>query len=197
MGEIILVRHGETKWSRSGQHTGRTDLALTDAGAAAARDLAPVLARHRLVAAFSSPMIRAMRTAELAGLTNVAPDPDLLEWDYGGYEGLTLEQIRGSKPAWDLWRDGVTPGAAGHPGETLQQVAIRVDAVLARVRPLLDDGDVALVDHGHVQRVLAARWLGMDPVAGRSLGHPGTGTLSTLGYEHGHPVVLSWSAPVA
>lgn len=157
MGELILIRHGETEWSRSGQHAGRTDLPLTEAAVSAAKGLAPALAHRDLIAAFSSPLRRAMHTAELAGLTNARPDPDLMEWDYGGYEGMTREQIQQILPGWDLWRDGVLPGDdAAHPGETLQQVARRADAVLDRVRPLLDDGDVALVAHGHLQRILTA-----------------------------------------
>jgi broad specificity phosphatase PhoE len=193
MGELVLIRHGETEWSRSGQYAGRTDLPLTDTGVAAGRALAPALAHRHLAAAFSSPLSRAMRTAELAGLADVKPDPDLLEWDYGGYEGMTEERIRGIKPGWDFWRDGVIPGDAGHPGETLQQVAARTDAVLDRVRPLLNDGDVAIVGHGHLQRVLAARWLGLDPSAARLLGHPHTGTLSTLGTEHEQAVIFTWN----
>lgn len=193
MGELILIRHGETAWSRSGQHTGRTDLPMTDAGVAAARALAPALARRRLVAAFSSPLSRAMRTAALAGLADVKPDPDLLEWDYGGYEGMTEAQIQKVRPGWHLWRDGVAPGDADHPGEQLQQVARRTDAVLDRVRPLLSDGDVALVAHGHLQRVLTARWLGLDPSAGQLFGHPHPGTLSILGTEHDQPVISAWN----
>jgi broad specificity phosphatase PhoE len=193
MGELILIRHGETEWSRSGQYGGRTDLPLTDAGVAAGRALGPRLARRHVAAAFSSPLTRAVRMADLAGLVGVKPDPDLLEWDYGGYEGMTEEQIRGIKPGWDLWRDGVVPGGAGHPGETLQQVAARTDAVLNRVRPLLRDGDVALVGHGHLQRVLTARWLGLAPSAARLLRHPHPGTLSTLGYEHEQPVISTWN----
>src|ERR1700731_2183885 len=105
MGELVLVRHGETEWSRSGQYAGRTNLPLTDAGVAAGWALGPALGRRRLAAAVSSPLDRAMRTAELAGLAGVKPDPDLLEWDYGGYEGMTEEQIREARPGWDLWRD--------------------------------------------------------------------------------------------
>lgn len=195
MGELILIRHGETVWSRSGQHTGRTDIPMTDAGVAAARALAPVLARRHLVAAFSSPLSRAMRTAELAGLAHIKPDPDLLEWDYGGYEGMTKAQIRKAKPGWHLWRDGVIPGDADHPGEQLHQVATRADAVLDRARPLLTAGDVALVAHGHLQRVLTARWLGLDPSAGRLFGHPHPGTLSILGTQDGQPVVSAWNVP--
>ncbi len=190
-----MIRHGETEWSRSGQHAGRTDIPLTDAGVAAARALAPALGRRPLAAAFSSPLSRAMRSAGLAGLTGVKPDPDLMEWDYGGYEGMTEGQIRAIRPGWYLWRDGVIPGDATHPGETLQQVAARTDAVLDRVRPLLASGDVALVGHGHLQRVLAARWLGLDPSAARLLGHPRPGTVSTLGSEHGQPVISAWNVP--
>lgn len=193
MGELLLIRHGETEWSRSGQHTGRTDIPLTDAGVAAARALAPALARRHLVAAFSSPLSRAMQTAELAGLTGVEPEPDLMEWDYGGYEGMTTAQVRETRPGWDLWRDGVIAGNTDHPGEQLQQVAARTDALLDRVRPRLDDGDVVLIAHGHLQRVLTARWLGLDASAARLFGHPGPGTVSTLGTEHGQPVVSAWN----
>jgi len=193
MGELIPVRHGETEWSRSGRHAGRTDLPLTGTGTTMATALAAPLARRDLVAAFSSPLGRALQTAELAGLTGAVPDPDLTEWDYGGYEGLTAGQIRRLRPGWDLWRDGVVPGDADHPGETLEQVALRADAVLARVRPLLRRGDVALVAHGHLQRVLTARWLGLDPSAARLFGHPHPGTLSTLGTEDEQAVVSAWN----
>jgi broad specificity phosphatase PhoE len=195
MGELVLIRHGETEWSRTGQYGGRTDLPLTDAGVAAGRALAPALARRRLAAAFCSPLSRAVQTAVLAGLSGVKPDPDLLEWDYGGYEGMTEEQIRQKIPGWDLWRDGVSPGDAGHPGEELRQVAARADAVLDRVRPLLDDGDVAVVGHGHLQRVLAARWLGLEPPAARLFRHPQPGSVSTLGTEHGQPAISTWNVP--
>ncbi|MCX4530845.1 histidine phosphatase family protein [Streptomyces sp. NBC_00841] len=195
MGELIMIRHGETEWSRTGQHGGRTDLALTDTGVAAAKALAPKLAGRDLVAIFSSPLSRALRTAELAGLSGVTPDADLVEWDYGGYEGLTAAQIQQMRPGWDLWRDGVVPGDADHPGEQLHQVAARTDAVLERVRPMLNDGDVAIVAHGHLQRVLTSRWLGLDPSASRLFGHPHPGTISILGMEHEQPVVLAWSLP--
>ena len=193
MGELILIRHGQTEWSLSGRHAGRTDIPLTDAGEASAKALAPRLARRHPVAVFSSPLSRAMRTAELAGLTDIKPDPDLMEWDYGGYEGLTAAQIRKTRPGWDLWRDGVIPGDAAHPGEQLQQVAARMDAVLDRIRPLLEDGDVAVVTHGHLARVLTVRWLGLDASAGRLLGHPYPGTLGFLAIEDGQPVVSAWN----
>jgi probable phosphoglycerate mutase len=196
MGELILLRHGETEWSSAGRHTGRTDIPLTPAGEAAAAALAPALARRPIRAAFTSPAQRAARTAELAGLADAKIDPDLQEWDYGGYEGITTPQIREQRPGWYLWRDGVVPGDAGHPGETVEQVGARADAVLARVRPLLAEGDVALVAHAHVLRVLTARWLGLEPAGGR-LFRLDTGTLSTLGTEHGEPVMLSWNVPPA
>jgi broad specificity phosphatase PhoE len=196
MGELILVRHGETEWSKSGQHTGRTDVPLTAEGEANAAALAPALARLKISAVFTSPASRAVRTAELAGLTGARQDPDLQEWDYGGYEGLTTAQIQASRPDWYLWRDGVIPGDAAHPGETIAQVGSRVDAVLGRVRPLLDDGNVAVVAHGHLLRVLTARWLLLDPSSGR-LFRLDTGTLCTLDYEHDEPVIHTWNVPVA
>ncbi|OKK24177.1 phosphoglycerate mutase [Streptomyces sp. CB02488] len=195
MGELILIRHGQTEWSLSGQHAGRTDIPLTEAGEAAARALAPRLARRRPVAVLSSPLSRATRTAELAGLVDVRPDPDLVEWDYGGYEGLTAAQIQETRPWWELWRDGVVPGDAAHPGERLEQVAARTDAVLDRIRPLLADGDVAVVAHGHLARVLATRWVGLDASAARLLGHPHPGTLSFLAVEGGQPVISAWNVP--
>jgi broad specificity phosphatase PhoE len=194
MGEVILLRHGETDWSRDGRHTGRTDIPLTPRGEVAAAALAAALARRDIVAAFSSPAQRSIRTAELAGLAGAKPDPDLWEWDYGGYEGLTTPQIREEQPGWYLWRDGVIPGDAAHPGETVEQVGDRVDRVLARVRPLLVSGDVALSAHGHVLRVLAARWLRLEPSAGR-LFRLDTGTISKLGHEHAEPVILAWNVP--
>ncbi|MFJ7202976.1 histidine phosphatase family protein [Streptomyces sp. NPDC098789] len=189
MGELIVIRHGETAWSRTGRHAGRTDLPLTGAGEEAARALAPRLAGREWVAVYSSPLTRAVRTAELAGLSGAEADADLIEWDYGRYEGLTAEQIQEREPGWELWRDGVDAG------EDLGQVAVRVDAFLGRVRPRLDEGDVAVVAHGHLSRILAARWLGLDPSSARQFGHPHPGTINTLGYEHGLPVVLGWNVP--
>lgn len=195
MSELILVRHGETEWSKSGRHAGRTDVPLTEAGVAAGRTLAPALAGRDLVAVFSSPLGRAMRTAELAGLAGITPDPDLMEWDYGGYEGMTAAEVRETRPGWDLWRDGVVPGDAGRPGERVEQVAGRTDALLDRIRPLLDDGDVAVVAHGHLLRVLTARWLGLGPSDGRLFCHPTPGTLSVLGAEGEQAVLVAWNHP--
>jgi broad specificity phosphatase PhoE len=194
MGELILLRHGETEWSKAGRHTGRTDLPLTAHGEAMAARLAPALAKRDIIAVFSSPARRALRTAELAGLPAPQQDPDLWEWDYGGYEGLSTPQIREDRPGWYLWRDGVIPGDADHPGETVQQVADRADAVLARACPLLDGGDVVLVAHGHLLRILTARWLRLAPADGR-LFRLDTGTLSALGAEHAEPVISSWNVP--
>jgi broad specificity phosphatase PhoE len=194
MGDLIMLRHGETAWSKSGQHTGRTDIPLTANGEAAAKALGPVLARRDIVAVFTSPAQRATMTATLAGLAGAQQDPDLWEWDYGGYEGLTTPQIQEEHPGWNLWRDGVIPGDAAHPGETIEQVGQRVDRVLARAEPLLADGDVVLVAHGHVLRVLAARYLLLDPSCGR-LFRLDTGTISTLSAEHGDPIMSSWNVP--
>jgi broad specificity phosphatase PhoE len=192
MGELILLRHGETEWSLAGKHTGRTDIPLTARGEAAAKSLAPLLSRRHIVAVLTSPARRAVTTAALAGLGSARPDPDLWEWDYGGYEGLTTPQIRQRRPGWYLWSDGVIPGDADHPGETIEQVARRVGRMLAQVVPLLADGDVALVAHGHVLRVLTACYLRLPPADGR-LFRLDTGTVSTLGTEHAEPVITSWN----
>src|SRR5487761_2733446 len=148
MGELILLRHGETEWSRAGKHTGRTDVPLTPEGVADARALAPLVTRRlageRLVAVFASPAQRAQRTAALAGLTVTCTDPDLWEWDYGGYEGITTAEIQRKRPGWSLWRDGVIPGDASHPGESVESVGERADRVIERASPLLADGDVVL-----------------------------------------------------
>ena len=200
MGELILLRHGQTEWSAAGKHTGRSDIQLTAAGEAGAAALAPVLARraaagHEVAAVITSPAARAVRTAELAGVgAEMKPDPDLWEWDYGGYEGLTTAQIHRERPGWYLWRDGVIPGDAEHPGETVEQVGARTDRVLARAAGPLAGGDVILVAHGHVLRVLTARYLGLPAMDGR-LFRLDTGTLSVLGTEHGYPVILGWNTP--
>jgi broad specificity phosphatase PhoE len=194
MSELILIRHGETEWSRAGRHTGRTDVQLTDAGLAAAAELAPALAGRNIVAGFTSPARRAAVTAQIAGLAEARQDPGLWEWDYGGYEGLTSAEIAEQRPGWYLWRDGVVPGDQAHPGETVEQVGRRADEVLSRVRPLLPAGDVVLVAHGHLLRVLTARWLGLYADRGRHF-RLDTGTLSILGTEHGEPVINRWNMP--
>lgn len=198
MGDLILLRHGQTEWSRTGRHTGRTDIPLTADGEAAAAAVAPLLAGHEFAAVFTSPAGRAVRTAELAGLTDLKQDPDLWEWDYGGYEGVTTPQIQRDRPGWYLWRDGVIPGDADHPGETADEVGARADRVLKRAREILttSDGDVALVAHGHYLRILTARWLGLPADHGR-LFKLDTSTVSTLGTEHDEPVIARWNVPPA
>jgi broad specificity phosphatase PhoE len=196
MGELVLIRHGATEWSSAGRHTGRTDVPLTDEGLAAAIRLAPAVAGRQITAARTSPASRARRTADAVGLFDVVVSPDLWEWDYGGYEGRTTAQIQTERPGWSLWRDGIVPGDTEHPGETIEQVAHRADAVLDEVTPLLASGDVALVAHGHLLRVLTARWLRLPPDAGR-LFRLDTGTLSLLGFEHADPVISSWNLPAA
>jgi broad specificity phosphatase PhoE len=195
MGEVLVIRHGATEWSRSGRHTGVTDLPLLPDGEDDARRLRSVLAGRHITHAFVSPLTRARRTAELAGLTDGSVeceiDPDLVEVDYGAYEGRTTKEISAElgRP-WSLWTDGVVPGDT--PGETLDEVAKRVDRVLDRVRPLLAGGDVALVAHGHVLRILTARWLDLDPSAG-ALFKLETGRYGLLGYEHDWAALTGWN----
>ncbi|MFJ6080893.1 histidine phosphatase family protein [Streptomyces sp. NPDC092369] len=193
MGDLLLVRHGETEWSVSGQHTSWTDLPLTQHGEEQAKALAPLLSRRTFALALTSPLGRAIRTAELAGLTGSVPDPDLHEWDYGAYEGVTTVDIHRARPGWDLWLDGVPPGPEGHPGESPAEVGARADRVLSRVDPALADGDVVLVAHAHFLRVLTARRLGLPPAEGR-LFQLSTGTVSRLSTEHERPVIAEWNA---
>ncbi|MER6348063.1 histidine phosphatase family protein [Streptomyces sp. NPDC001595] len=193
MGDLLLVRHGETEWSLSGQHTSFTDLPLTGHGEAQAKSLAPLLTDRTFALALTSPLGRAARTAELAGLTGAIPDPDLHEWDYGGYEGVTTPEIHRTRPDWDLWTDGVPPGTEGHRGESPAEVGARADRVLARIAPALAEGDVILVAHGHFLRVLTARRLGLPPAEGR-LFQLATGTVSRLSTEHDRPVIAEWNA---
>jgi probable phosphoglycerate mutase len=195
MGELVLIRHGETEWSLSGQHTSYTDLPLTEHGEEQARSLAPLLASRHVWCVISSPMQRAQQTAKLAGLDRVRLDPDLHEWDYGGYEGVTTRDIHRTRPKWDIWTDGVIPGPEGHPGETPEQIGERADRVLARVEAAFtngDGGDVVLVAHAHFLRVLTARRLGLPPADG-ALFQLATGTVSRLGTEHGRHVLTSWN----
>ncbi|MEU9104152.1 histidine phosphatase family protein [Streptomyces xanthophaeus] len=194
MSDLLLVRHGETAWSADGRHTGRTDVPLTARGVEEALSLAPYFRDRHPALVLTSPLSRAVATAELAGLTQGRPDPDLLEWDYGGYEGVTTVEIRRTRPHWSLWSDGVPPGNAAHPGESAAQVGARADRVLARLAPVLaaDGGDAVLVAHGHFLRVLTARYLGLPPEEGR-LFLLRTGTVSELSTEHGLPVIAGWN----
>ncbi|PZT70732.1 histidine phosphatase family protein [Streptomyces sp. SW4] len=194
MGDLFLVRHGETEWSRSGRHTGLTDVPLTDHGRDQARRLVPLIRSHRIGAAFASPLQRARETAELIGLHDVRVDADLREWDYGGYEGITTVEIHRSRPDWFLFTDGVAPGPPDHPGETPEQVGERADRVLARAEAAFADteGCVVLVAHGHFLRVLTARYLRLPPSSG-ALFQLATGTLCRLGTEHGRPVIAAWN----
>jgi broad specificity phosphatase PhoE len=183
---LYLVRHGETAWSLSGQHTGLTDLPLTERGEQEARRLGKSLSGLTFAVVFTSPLQRAARTCELAGFGSVAEvDRDLVEWNYGRYEGRTSAEILAERPDWQLFRDGC-PG-----GETADQVGARVDRVISRVRAA--QGDVLLFSSAHVLRVLAARWLGLRPGAGRYF-LLATASLSELGYEHNRsqPVIRLW-----
>jgi len=183
---LTLVRHAETEWSLSGQHTGRTDLPLTDGGRDKARALAEKLVGHSFDRVLTSPLSRAAETAKLAGFPNAEHDPDLMEWNYGDCEGLTTPQIRDQVGSdWLLWRDG----AAG--GEVADDVGARVDRVIERVTA--EDGEVLIFAHGHVLRVLAARWLDQPADFGLRL-VLATATVSVLGYDHGTRAVLSWNA---
>ncbi|HEV7861303.1 MAG TPA: histidine phosphatase family protein [Acidimicrobiia bacterium] len=182
---IFLVRHGATEWSVTGQHTGRTDVPLTEEGRRQAKRLGARLARERFALVLVSPLSRARETARLTGFGDVAEvDPDLVEWDYGDYDSLTSADIRKERPGWTIWRDGV-PG-----GETLEQVAARADRVLARVRSV--EGNVVLFAHGHILRVLAARWLEQAPVEGARY-YLSTASLSVLGWERETPVIDRWN----
>ena len=184
--QVYLVRHGETEWSLSGQHTGITDIPLTENGRKVAKRLAPVLARERFALVLTSPLQRARKTCELAGLGERAEiDFDLMEWNYGEYEGLTPKQIHEKAPEWMLFRDG-SPG-----GETPEQVGVRVDRLIARVRAV--KGHIALFAHGHIFRVFAARWLALPAAAGRHF-LLDTATLNILSYYRGIPAVKRWNA---
>src|SRR3954467_548319 len=185
---IYLARHGETAWSLSGQHTGLTDLPLTEAGERTARRLGERLAGLTFDKVFTSPLQRAKRTCELAGFEAVAEvDCDLVEWNYGQYEGRTSAQIRAEHPDWQLFRDGC-PG-----GESPQEAAARADRVIARVRAV--QGDVLLFSSGHFIRILATRWIGVEPTVTARSFMLSTASLSALGYEHdpSRPVIRLWN----
>jgi probable phosphoglycerate mutase len=184
--QIYLIRHGETEWSLSGQHTGITDIPLTENGRKVAKLLKPVLAKATFALVLTSPLERARETCELAGLsTRAAIDHDLMEWNYGAYEGLTPKQIHAQAPGWMLFSDGC-PG-----GESPEQVGARVDRVIARVRAV--EGHVALFAHGHIFRVFAARWLGLPAAAGCHF-LLDTATLNILSYYRGIPALKRWNA---
>lgn len=185
---LFCIRHGETEWSLSGQHTGVTDIPLTDNGRELARKLAPVLSRFRFSRVLVSPLKRALETCALAGLADVAViEPDLVEWNYGGYEGLTPAEIREANPGWIVFRDGCPDG------ETPEQVGERVDRIIAMATA--EAGDVALFAHGHVLRTLAARWMGMAPQEGARF-LLDTGTLCVLGFYQDIRAVKIWNAPL-
>jgi probable phosphoglycerate mutase len=187
LSQIYLARHGETAWTVSGQHTGRTDIPLTERGEANARHLGERLKGMTFARVFTSPLQRARRTCALAGFGDRAEvDPELVEWDYGDCEGRTTADIRKERPDWQIFRDGCPNG------ETLGQLGDRADRVIARLRAI--DGDVLLFSSGHFLRVLASRWLGLDPSGGRYF-YLGTATLSVLGYEHrlDNPVLRLWN----
>ena len=185
--EIILVRHGETEWSLSGQHTGTTDVPLTDNGRRVAEGLGERIGRRDFAVVMSSPLIRSLETARLAGYgEEVEIRDDLREWDYGAYEGLSTPQIRESRPGWWLWRDG-SPG-----GETPAQVGERADRVISDLREI--EGDALVFAHGHILRILAVRWVGLEPECGSLFGLE-TATLSSLGWERETAVIWMWNAP--
>jgi broad specificity phosphatase PhoE len=184
-GEIWLIRHGETEWSRSGAHTGRTDIPLTEAGRASAEAIGRYLDGLRFALVLISPLARARETCRLAGYGEEAQvDPDLREWDYGDYEGLTTAEINRKRSGWSLWKSGVPNG------ESIEQAAARARRVIERISHI--EGDAVLFSHGHLLRILAAVWLGLDPGAGR-LFALGTASISTLGHERDTRVITRWN----
>jgi len=189
MSRVYLARHGETEWSRTGQHTGRADLPLTEHGESEARTLGARLVAFSFAHVFTSPLQRARRTCELAGFAGrVEVVPDMMEWDYGQYESRRAAEIRAERPDWELFRDGC-PG-----GETAADVGARADRVIARVSAL--DGDAILFAHGHFLRVFTARWIGLPPDSARRF-MLSTGALCAVGYEHGRaeaPAIALWNA---
>jgi probable phosphoglycerate mutase len=183
---VYLVRHGETEWARIGRHTGRTDIPLTDEGRAQAVALGRRLTDHPFGLVLTSPLSRAAETARLAGFGRAEGDPDLMEWDYGDLEGRRTPDIREEISGWSIW-SGPWPG-----GETIDDVACRADRVVARCLDPAIDGDVLLFAHGHLLRVLAARWLGQSASAGEMFAL-GTATLGVLGFEHDRRVIHGWN----
>jgi broad specificity phosphatase PhoE len=182
---MVLLRHGATEWSQSGQHTGRTDIPLLDLGREQAKAAGQQLREWPFALVLTSPLQRASETCRLAGFEGIS-EPDLMEWDYGAYEGLTSAQIREERPGWALWSDGVPDG------ERAADVGRRVDRVIEHARAA--DGDTLCVAHGHVLRVLTARWLELPPIAGRLFALD-PGGISVLGWERECPVVQVWNQP--
>jgi broad specificity phosphatase PhoE len=184
---VVLVRHGETEWSAAKRHTSRTDVPLTEEGRRQAERLRACLSDRRFAAVFTSPLQRAVETCRLAGYGEMAQvRDDLREWDYGDYEGRTTAEIRQSRPEWSLWLDGVPNG------ESIDHVALRADRIIAEVKAT--DGDVLLFGHGHILRVLTARWLELTPDRGRSFVLD-PATVGALGYERENPAILRWNLP--
>jgi broad specificity phosphatase PhoE len=187
--KVYLLRHGETEWSLNGRHTGVTDIPLTENGRIAARLLKPILAKVTFTLVLTSPLQRARETCELAGLGQFANvEPDLIEWNYGEYEGLKTEQIRLTRPGWSVFRDGC-PG-----GESPEQIGFRADRVINKVRAT--EGNVALFGHGHFTRVIAARWINLSANYGENF-LLDTATLNVLGYYRESPAFMIWNAPLA
>jgi probable phosphoglycerate mutase len=185
--QVVLVRHGETEWSRDGRHTGKSDIPLTPEGRQQAKALRQELSARTFSLVLTSPLQRAIDTCRLAGYEKQAQlRPDLVEWDYGRYDGLTSKQIAETNPDWSLWRDG------GPGGEKAADVGRRADRVIAEIRGVA--GDVLIFAHGHVLRVLTARWLAEPPEAGRHYALQ-TAAVSVLGYEHVDPVIRHWNQP--
>jgi probable phosphoglycerate mutase len=182
----VLLRHGATEWSLSGQHTGRTDLPLLEQGREQAKAAGELLEGLAFVRILVSPLQRASETARLAGFEG-EPEPDLMEWDYGAYEGKTTTEVRVDRPGWSLWSDGVPDG------ERAAEVGRRADRVIEKVRQT--EGDTLLVGHGHILRVLTARWLGLPPAGGRLLAL-GAGGVGVLGWDHEAPVISAWNLGV-
>jgi probable phosphoglycerate mutase len=181
---IVLVRHGETEWSRAGRHTSRTDVGLTERGKTEARNLEDVLARRSFALVLSSPRRRARETAALAGFADPIVDDDLVEWDYGAYEGRTTAEIRADRPDWNLWHDGAPEG------ESAEHVAARADRIIARAAAA--DGDTLVFAHAHFLRVVGARWLGLDTSAGRYF-YLDSGSISWLAWQREQPVLGKWN----
>lgn len=184
--QVVLVRHGETEWSRTARHTGRTDIPLTDKGRSQAEAAGTALQGMEFDLVLSSPLSRALDTCRIAGLgDDVVIEPDLAEWDYGDAEGRSTVDIQAEIEGWTVWTHPV-----GGTGEPVEAVGERADRVIERIDAV--DGDVALFAHGHMLRILAARWVGLPAVGGRHF-VLGTATVSTLGYEHGNKVVTRWN----